>query len=76
MSVADLMVKSLLEGGPYAISLAGWLAWWWERKTNKEINTRVIDLATAQVEATLRLETAMATNNRINERLLNDQTRP
>jgi len=59
-----------MKGGPYAIGLIGWAAWWYERRINKENNERLIDLATAQIEATLKHESALAANTRLMERML------
>ena len=66
----DLVVKALMEGGPYAVSLAGWLAWWYERRLNREHSTQMLALATAQVEAMVKHEAAISTNTRLLERSL------
>lgn len=70
MSVADIIVTALMKGGPYAIALIGWAAWWYERRINKENGERIIELATAQIEATLKHETALAANTRLMERMV------
>ena len=49
MTVSDLIVKTIVEGGPYAISAVGRLAWWYERKLTKDNQDRMFDLAGAQI---------------------------
>ena len=69
MSIVDLAIRSLTEGGPYAISLAGWLAWFYERRQNKEHQDKMFELAQAQIEATIKHEAAIENNTRLAERL-------
>jgi hypothetical protein len=70
MSIADIIVTALMKGGPYAIGLIGWAAWWYERRINRENNDKLIELATAQIQATLKHETALAANTRLMERVI------
>lgn len=70
MTAADLLIKSVLEGGPYAVSVLGWLAWVYERRQNKESTDRLLELATAQIEATVKNEAAVGANVKLMERLL------
>jgi len=70
-SFADLVVQMVVEGGPYALGVLGWLAWWYERRQNKENGDRLFGLATAQVETTVRHEGAIKSISKLMEHFLN-----
>jgi hypothetical protein len=68
--MAELLIKAMLDGGPYAIGIAGWFAWWYERRQNKEMGEQLLKLAKAQIEATVKHETAIRANTTVIDRLL------
>lgn len=70
MGFEDIIYRILNDGGPLAIGVIGWCAWWYERRQNKEMANAQLNLATAQIEATVKHETAIHANTRVMERLL------
>jgi hypothetical protein len=69
-SVIHLIAKTVIEGGPYAVGIFGWIAWWYERKQNKENGDKLFGLATAQIQATVKHEEAIRANTRLMEHFL------
>lgn len=65
-----MLFRALSQGGPFALGIMGWSAWWYERRQNRDMATQLLGLATAQIEATVKHETAIHANTRIMERLL------
>ncbi len=53
------LVKILELGGPAAVAAIAILAWYYERKQNKESHDELMDLAKAQVAAIVRSEAAL-----------------
>jgi len=70
MTGLELILRALAEGGQYTLALLGWAAWWYERRTNRETNGKLIELATAQIEASLKHEQAIANNTKLMERIM------
>ena len=78
MTPADLIVKMLSSGSALAAIIAivlifavpGWVAWWYERRRTKELSDRVLDLATAQTEATVKQSASIEANTKVMERFL------
>lgn len=70
MGAGELITKALLEGGPYGIALLGWAAWLWERRQHSETTDRLIELSTAQIEATVKHELAIGANTEVMRRLI------
>ena len=70
MAVADLLLAVVTKGGPYGLAAIGWLAWWYERRQNKESAQSMLELATAQIEATVKQEAALQANTKLMERFL------
>ncbi len=70
MGLVDVLFRAMNEGGPFALGVLGWLAWWHERRQSKEMSSQLLQLATAQIEATVTHKTAIDANTRIMERLL------
>lgn len=78
MTPADLIVKMLSSGSALAAIIAvviifaapGWLAWWYERRRTKELTDHVLELATAQTEATVKQGAAIEANTKVMERFL------
>lgn len=70
MHVTELIIKAIFQGGPYGVALLGWLAWWYERRQNKEQAERVLELATAQIEVSVKTEAAIEANTKLMERFI------
>lgn len=70
MNVADLLIKAVTEGGPFALSVVFCYQWWSERRENKRLNSTLLDLATAQIEATVKQEAAIQVNTKLMERFM------
>ena len=70
MDFGDALYLILNEGGPFALGVMGWSAWWYERRQNKEMATAQLQLATAQIEATVKHQMAIHANTSVMERLL------
>jgi hypothetical protein len=70
MDLVELFIECLTQGGYHAVGIAGWLAWLYERREHKELSTHLFDLATAQVESTVKHEGAIHANTRVMERFL------
>ena len=66
----ELLLKAFLQGGPYAAAVGGWLAWWYERRQNAKLNEKLIQLATAQVAATVRQTDAIFANTKVMDRII------
>lgn len=64
------VVKTLLEGGPIALASLCMLAYFWERKKNDEAQEKLMELARAQIESTLKHEQSIKTNTEILKRFL------
>jgi hypothetical protein len=73
MTIIDELLKSLVEGGQYALAALGWAAWWWERRQTKEMGRQVLKLATAQIAATVKHEQTIHANTSVMERMLSRQ---
>jgi len=59
---AVVAIQKMLEtGGPWAVAALGIGAYIWERRENKALQKAVMELATAQVQATLKQEVAVTT---------------
>lgn len=70
MTIAEILFKAIMEGGAFGVAALGWLAWWYERRANREASAKLIELATAQIDATLRHEGAISANTKLMERML------
>lgn len=68
--IADLLVKAMTQGGPIALGVIGWIAWWYERRQNKQSTERLLELATAHIEATIKHEMAIQANTKLMEHFL------
>lgn len=71
MGIADFIIKGVMQGGPYGLALLGWAAWWYERRQNKVNSEHLLELATAQIEATVKHGAAIEANTKLMERFLN-----
>lgn len=54
------IVEVLAAGGPTAMAAVFALAWWLERRENRRMQKEVLDLAVAQVQASVKMETTMS----------------
>ncbi len=68
--MTDLLIKAIIEGGPYGVAVLGWAAWFWERRRHLETNEVLRDLSVAQIEATTKTEAAINMNTRVMESFL------
>lgn len=70
MTAMDVLFDVFAKGGAYSIAVFGWLAWWYERRTNRENMEKLIELASAQIQAALKHEAALSANTRLMERMM------
>jgi len=61
MDSAIELAKLLQNGGPWAVSAFMITAWIWERRENRLLQKSILELATAQTEAVVKHEVAIAT---------------
>lgn len=53
------MVRLLHEGGTHTFTALAILAWWWERRDNRALRVKLLELATAQMHSNLKHEAAL-----------------
>ena len=77
MTPADLIVKLLSSGSTLAVMVAiivliglpGWAAWWWERRRSAQREDKLLELATAQVQAVADNNASIDSNTKVLEHL-------
>lgn len=65
----DILIKAITEGGAVGIAALGWAAWFWERRRAAQREEQLLELATAQVQATADHDAAINANTKVLEHL-------
>lgn len=71
MDTLKAIVEALAAGGPTAIAIVFATVWFLERRDNRKLQREVLNLAVAQVQANVKLETTMAQLNAVVTQALN-----
>lgn len=61
MDAALELAKLLKDGGPWAACGIMLAAWMWERKENRMLQKSILEMATAQTGALVKVETSLTT---------------
>lgn len=69
MGLSEIVVMALTEGGTIGIAALGWAAWFWERRRAAQREDQLLELATAQVQATAEHDAAIDANTKVLEHL-------
>ena len=69
MNASELIIGALTEGGVAGVAVLGWVAWLLERRRSMKREDQVLELATAQVQATVETDAAIESNTKVLERL-------
>lgn len=77
MDPSDLIIKLLSDGGVVGTALAvmlvlaspGWAAWFWERRRSAQREDKLLELATAQVQAMTHHDALIDANTKVLEHL-------